>query len=119
MKICLNEMVFYGFHGVFVEERSLGQRFIVSLHLTTAAEDDSKIQKLEDTVDYTKVYALLKDIMETDQFHLLENVANAILDRVLHEFALVSKAEVFIQKPSVAIQGSLKSVELVMERSRS
>lgn len=119
MKICLNEMVFYGFHGVFAEERSLGQRFIVSLHLTTNDADDILIHKLEDTVDYTQVYALLKDIMETDQFHLLENVANAILDRVLDEFKLIRKAEVFIQKPSVAIQGSLKSVELVMARIRS
>ncbi len=119
MKICLNEMVFYGFHGVFAEERSLGQRFIVSLHLTTNSAHDRIIQKLEDTVDYTKVYALLKGIMESDQFHLLENVANAILDRVLSEFILVDKAEVYIQKPSVAIQGSLKSVELVMERTRA
>lgn len=118
MKICLNEMVFYGFHGVFAEERSLGQRFIVSLHLTTDAAHDDLIHKLDDTVDYTKVYALLKVIMESDQFQLLETVANAILDRVLQEFTLVSKAEVFIQKPSVAIQGSLKSVEIVMERVR-
>jgi dihydroneopterin aldolase len=118
MKICLNEMVFYGYHGVFAEERSLGQRFIVSLHLYTDEEHDREIHKLEDTVDYTKVYALLKDIMESDQFHLLESVANAILDKVLMEFFLVSRAKVFIQKPSVAIQGSLKSVELIMERSR-
>lgn len=111
-------MVFYGFHGVFAEERSLGQRFIVSLHLTTDTEHDSQIHKLEDTVDYTKVYALLKSIMESDQFHLLESVANSILDKVLEEFSLVKKAKVFIQKPSVAIQGSLKSVELVMERTR-
>jgi dihydroneopterin aldolase len=119
MKICLNEMVFYGFHGVFAEERALGQRFIVSLHLTTDDTHDKKIHKLDDTVDYTKVYALLKNIMESDQFHLLESVANVILDKVLAEFPLVNKAEVFIQKPSVAIQGSLKSVELIMERTRS
>ncbi len=118
MKICLNEMVFYGYHGVFAEERSLGQRFIVSLHLTTEPAHDRAIHKLEDTVDYTKVYASLKEIMESGQFHLLESVANSILDRVLAEFDLVEKAEVYIQKPSVAIQGSLKSVELVMERSR-
>ena len=30
MKIHLNEMVFYGYHGVHPEERKLGQRFIVN-----------------------------------------------------------------------------------------
>ncbi|HOD18260.1 MAG TPA: dihydroneopterin aldolase [Candidatus Cloacimonadota bacterium] len=118
MTICLNDMVFYGFHGVFAEERTLGQRFIVSLELTTDDALDKEIRKLDDTVDYTKVYSLLKKIMETDQFYLLESVANIILDKVLAEFPLVKKAKVFIQKPSVAIQGILKSVELVMERSR-
>jgi dihydroneopterin aldolase len=118
VKICLNEMVFYGYHGVFAEERSLGQRFIVSLNLQTDTEHDKGIHKLEDTVDYTQVYALLKNIMESGQFQLLETVANAILDSVLQEFPLVCKAEVFIQKPSVAIQGSLKSVEIIMERAR-
>lgn len=118
MKICLNEMVFYGYHGVFAEERRLGQRFIVSLKLWTDEDNDSQIHKLEDTVDYTQVYALLKEIMESDQFQLLESVANAILDRVLTEFPLVTKAKVYIQKPSVAIQGSLRSVEVIMERSR-
>jgi len=116
--ICLNDMVFYGFHGVFAEERTLGQRFIVSLELTTDDALDKEIRKLDDTVDYTKVYSLLKKIMETDQFYLLESVANIILDKVLAEFPLVKKAKVCIQKPSVAIQGILKSVELVMERSR-
>jgi dihydroneopterin aldolase len=112
-------MVFYGYHGVFAEERRLGQRFIVSLNLMTDEDNDANIHKLEDTVDYTQVYALIKEIMESDQFHLLESVANAILNRVLSEFPLVMKAKVFIQKPSVAIQGSLRSVEIVMERSRS
>lgn len=118
MKICLNEMVFYGYHGVYAEERSLGQRFIVTLHLTTDPAHDNNIHKLEDTVDYTHVYAVLKEMMETNQYHLLETLANSILDRVLKDFNLVNKAEVFIQKPSVAIQGSLKSVEIVMERMR-
>ncbi len=118
VKICLNEMVFYGYHGVFDEERRLGQRFVVTLHLTTDDRHDKEIHHLEDTVDYTKVYTVIKEIMEKHQFHLLENCGNMILDDILQEFPQVKKAEVFIKKPSVAIQGSLQSVELVMERSQ-
>ena len=32
-KILLNEMEFYGYHGVFQEENKLGQRFRVSVEL--------------------------------------------------------------------------------------
>jgi dihydroneopterin aldolase len=111
-------MVFYGFHGVYDEERRLGQRFIVTLHLFTDEQNDPDIYKLEDTVDYTKVFEVIKNVMENEQFQLLEACANRILDRVLTVFTLVTKVKVYIQKPSVAIQGSLKSVEIVMQRSR-
>ena len=45
MKIRLNEMVFYGYHGVFDEERKLGQRFVVSAILQTDDHKDADIHK--------------------------------------------------------------------------
>ncbi len=118
MKIKLNEMVFYGFHGVHQEERTLGQRFIVSLELITDHALDSRIKYLEDTVDYTKVYAVVKEIMETHQFLLLESCANLIADRLLSDFTLLQRVTICIQKPSVPIQGTLKAVEVELSRSR-
>ncbi|MDZ4121688.1 MAG: dihydroneopterin aldolase [Candidatus Cloacimonadaceae bacterium] len=118
MRISLNEMVFYGYHGVHDEERRLGQRFIVTVHLFTDKALDGSIHKLEDTIDYTLVFADIKEIMETHQFHLLEHCANTISDKLLSDYPLVQKVSVCIQKPSVAIQGSLKSVEVELIRSR-
>lgn len=118
MKISLNEMVFYGYHGVFDEERKLGQRFVVSVHLFTDQAKDGSIHRLEDTVDYTLVYSVIKNVMESEQFHLLEHCANIIGDRLLNEFPLIEKAQICIQKPSVAIQGSLHSVEIELTRER-
>jgi len=118
MIISLNEMVFYGYHGVFDEERKLGQRFVVSVHLYTDHTTDKSIHRLEDTVDYTQVYAVIKDVMESEQFHLLEHCANIIGDRLLLEFSHIEKAHICIQKPSVAIQGSLHSVEIELIRER-
>ncbi|MDD2332307.1 MAG: dihydroneopterin aldolase [Candidatus Cloacimonetes bacterium] len=119
MKISLNEMVFYGYHGVYAEERKLGQRFIVTVHLYTDPKRDQSIKHLEDTVDYTAVYAVIKTIMESHQFHLLEDCANTILDKLMQDFPLLMMIKVCIQKPSVAIQGSLKSVEVELLRERS
>lgn len=118
MKIRLNEMVFYGYHGVHAEERKLGQRFIVSITLHTDTERDNEIKNLEDTVDYTKVYDEVKEIMETHQFHLLESCANTIADKLLEDFPLVQRLKICIQKPSVPIQGSLRSVEVELSRKR-
>ncbi|MEN6445482.1 MAG: dihydroneopterin aldolase [Candidatus Cloacimonas sp.] len=119
MKIKLNEMVFYGYHGVQEEERTLGQRFIVSVTLYTSSNIDNHIRHLEDTIDYTKVYAVIKEIMESRQFYLLENCANTIADKLLTDFPLLNKLTICIQKPSVPIQGSIKSVEVILSRSRN
>jgi len=118
MKINLQEMVFYGFHGVYEEERKLGQRFIVNFSFETDQNEDDKIENLEDTIDYTKVYDIIKNVMENHKFHLLESCANTLLNTILAEFPKIMSAKVKIQKPSVAINGILKSVELEMERSR-
>lgn len=119
MKISLNEMVFYGFHGVQPEERTLGQRFVVSATLFTDDALDDKIRNLEDTIDYTKVYDDIREIMESKQFRLLENCANTIADKLIEDFALITKLKICIQKPSVPIQGSLKGVEVEICRRRN
>lgn len=118
MKIHLNEMVFYGYHGVHDEERKLGQRFIVSASLHTNSALDAGVRNLEDTVDYTRVYADIKEIMESRQFQLLECCANTIADRLLADYPLIESLSICIQKPSVPIQGSLKSVEVEVFRQR-
>ncbi len=118
MKITLKDMVFYGYHGVQDEERTLGQRFIVTITLSTNDAKDQKIHKLEDTVDYTQVYAEIRNIMEIEKFHLLENCANEILDKLLARFSLVESAYVSIKKPSVPIQGHLSFSEIEMTRGR-
>ncbi|HRY83908.1 MAG TPA: dihydroneopterin aldolase [Candidatus Cloacimonadota bacterium] len=118
MKISLNEMVFYGYHGVHEEERALGQRFIVTAELFTDNRLDEQVRKLEDTIDYTRVYADIREIVETSQFQLLECCANAIADRLMQGYPLLQQLTLKIQKPSVPIPGILNSVEVELSRSR-
>jgi dihydroneopterin aldolase len=118
MKIKLNKMVFFGFHGTQPEERTLGQRYIVDFVLETDAAGDAAIRHIEDTIDYTKVYALIKHVMEKHSYHLMENCANHVLDSIMKNFASIIKAEIRIKKPSVPINGSLDSAEIIMVRER-
>ncbi len=118
MKVHLNNMIFYGYHGVFPEERKLGQRFIVTLMFETNPDLDLEIHALEDTVDYTRVFDEVKHIMETHQFYILEKCANEILDKLFSDFPKIMRANIRIKKPFVAINASLDGVEVEMERTR-
>lgn len=118
MKIKLNKMVFYGHHGVHPEERKLGQRFMVDFCFETEDKNDKNIKHIEDTIDYTQVFEIIKDVLENKEFMLLENCGNTILDSIMNSFPKISKCIVNIQKPSVPIKGSLESVEVEMCRIR-
>ncbi|MCD6182132.1 MAG: dihydroneopterin aldolase [Candidatus Cloacimonetes bacterium] len=119
MKIHLHDMIFFGYHGVQPEERKLGQRFVVNFTLYTNPELDTRIRRLEDTVDYTKVYEIIRGILETKEYYLLENCANDINQTVMDAFPEILRVRVRIKKPSVPINGSLSSVEVEMERQRT
>ncbi len=118
MNIYLKDMIFFGYHGVYPEERKLGQRFVVNITLVTDHDCDNHIVHLDDTVDYTKVYDEVKYIMEREQFMLLENCCNRILNQLLDKFMLLREVCVKIEKPGVPINGSLSAVAIEMKRER-
>jgi len=118
MKIRLHNMVFFGSHGVFAEERKLGQRFIVNVTCETDPAKDATITHLEDTVDYTLVFAEIQHIMERKQYYVMEECANAILNAIFEKFPLIIQARVGIQKPFVPMSAVLDSVEIELERAR-
>ena len=58
-EIALLGLEFYGRHGVMPEEGRLGARFVVDLWLSVPFE--GKGDRLEETVDYAAVYALVEE----------------------------------------------------------
>lgn len=74
-KIYLNELVFYGYHGVLKEETKLGQTFRVSLILGLSTKKAGISDSVEDTVSYADVYETVKEIVEGKPFKLIEALA--------------------------------------------
>lgn len=116
--IRLHGMQFYAYTGVLESERELGQRFEVdvemSLDLQTAAESDD----LDATVDYSRVFGRVREIVSGPPFLLIEALAGSIADAILAEFP-VERVVVRVRKPHVSMGGLLQSVEVELERERS
>ena len=117
-KIHLSNMVFYGYHGNLVEENKLGQRFLIDLALTLDIAEAARTDDLNATVDYAKIYALCRDIMERDRVKLLETLANHIIDRVFETSPRVTKVDIVIRKPSVPVSGVLDYVAVETSKER-
>ncbi len=117
-RIHLKNMVFYGYHGNLVEENTLGQRFLIDLVLSLDIAEAARTDDLHATVDYAKVYALCRQIVEHDRVKLLETLANHIIDRVFETSPRVTKVEIVIRKPSVPVGGALDYVAVETSKER-
>ncbi|MCY0901117.1 MAG: dihydroneopterin aldolase, partial [Firmicutes bacterium] len=109
-----------GRHGVYAEERSLGQRFVISLWLTQDLRPAAAADDLALTVNYGDVYNRVREIVEGPPCKLLETLGERICARLLAEFEDLSSVRVRVEKPGAPIAGIFASVgvEFLRERSR-
>jgi len=118
-KIQLDGMVFYGFHGVGPEEQNVGQRFVIDLEAERDLKAAGRSDDPEDTVNYSKMFRVVKDIVEGPSRKLLESVAETIARAILDGFD-VESVKVTVKKPEVPIKASILShaaVEIYRERT--
>ncbi len=117
-KILLEGMEFYAYHGVNESEKSQGQRFIVDVEMTADLGRASETDDLEDTVNYSRVFRSIKEIVEGPSRDLIEAVAGEIAGRVLRDFP-VEQIRVKVGKPDVPLKGAkLKGVAVEITRRR-
>ena len=117
-KIYVNRMEFYGYHGVFLEETRLGQRFAVDLSVSVDLKKAGETDELEYSVNYGELYEVCKEIVEGKPYKLVEAVAEKIAASVLKKFALISDVTVKVIKPDPPIPGHYQSVAVEITRSR-
>jgi len=116
-KILLQNMMFYGFHGVYEFEREQGQRFYVDAEIYADLSLAGSTDNVEDTIDYTVVYTHIKEIMENHRFQLLEALSAHIAEVIL-QTTIATEVTIKVRKPGVAIPGLLDYVQVETNRSK-
>ncbi|KAB8126415.1 dihydroneopterin aldolase [Gracilibacillus oryzae] len=117
-KIYLNQMMFYGYHGLFPEERKLGQRFSVDLILELDLSKPGKTDQMEHSINYGAAYKLVKEIVEGEAVNLVEALAENIATQLLLDFSLLQACNVKVYKPDPPIPGHYQSVAVEIYRER-
>jgi dihydroneopterin aldolase len=116
-KIILHNMVFRGRHGVHPAERELGQRFEVDVELGLDLTRAMSSDELEDSVNYSRAFAIVREEVEEHQYQLLEGLAGAIVRRLMAELPIESVL-VKVRKPQVPIRGVLGYAAVQIQRRR-
>lgn len=104
-KIILKGLNFYAYHGALKEENVIGQKFIIDLELYCDLKRAGETDDLTQSVNYAKVYEIVKDICENNTFKLIEALAENIAIKVLNEFKDVKEIVVKVKKPQAPVNG--------------
>ena len=109
---------FRGRHGVYPEERALGQTFVVSLTLYGDWRPAALADDLKQTADYAQVYTIVREIVEGPPRQLVETVAERIAEALLDACRQVECVRVRVEKPQAPLPGDFAAVGVELERSR-
>jgi dihydroneopterin aldolase len=118
--IILEDLAFYGYHGVKPEEKRLGQRFVVDLALSLDLAPAGRADDLSLTVNYAEAYRVVRELVEGPARDTLESLAEAIAAALLERFEPLEAVMVRVRKPSPPIAGALLgSAGVEINRNRS
>ncbi len=108
LTIHLNNLLFHAFHGLYEEEQILGNNFEVNITIHQLSVPQ-KINSINDTIDYSKVYEMVKMQMAVPT-PLLETVAQNICTTIIDQFSLADWIKCSITKinpPIIQFQGTV------------
>lgn len=118
-RVSVKNLCLQGFHGVYPEEKRLGQKFYVDLdcrlNLVPCARDDDYTQ----AVCYGALCDLAAEVSDAGPYDLIETLGTRIAEAVLDRFEPVSDVVVRVRKPSAPLAAVFDHVEIEIRRTRS
>ncbi len=117
-RIVLSRMRFDGRHGVTAAEQARPQPFEIDVELVTDLQAAGIEDDLGQTVDYSRVFEICRDLVESTTFRLLEAIAEGIAHEVLVAMP-VDEVGVRVRKMQPPLDGQLDYAGVEIWRTRT
>lgn len=109
-------MLFHAYHGVWDEEREVGQRFQVDVEIFGDTSKAGRSDLLRDTIDLYQLYNVVEGVVTGRSYKLVEALAEEISQTLLAQFS-IPRVRVRVRKPNSPIKGISDGIEVEIERS--
>lgn len=116
-KLYLKDIEIFANHGVFAEEKSLGQKFIISLELDLDTRKAAKTGDLTQSVHYGELCHRVEEEFTKESYDLIETAAEKIAEYVLYNYPLVKGVKVLLKKPWAPILRHLDHAAIEIYRT--
>lgn len=107
-----------GYHGVFENERRVGQPFFVDVTLFSDCAAAGASDDLNDTINYGAVAETVKEAIVGEPVNLIEALAERIVRLIFERFG-VQAVEITVHKPKAPIEVTFADVALTIYRENT
>ena len=115
-KISIQGLEVYAKHGVYPEENTLGQKFVVSLDMYMGTRKAGLTDDLSLSVNYGEVCHFINDFMTKHTWKLIETVAERLAQALMSTYTLIEQLDMKIEKPWAPIGLPINSVSVSISR---
>ena len=116
-KIIIKEARFPCNIGVSRKERKEKQEIIIDAELFLNIKKASKTDKIIYAVNYSEVHDLIKNIVESKKYKLIEAMAENVAEEILNKFS-VNKVLVRVKKPEAFANRNAKYAAVEITRNK-
>ena len=116
-QVALEGIEFHAYHGVYEEERKIGNKYQVDIYVSVDFESAAQQDKLTDTVNYEVLYRIVKEEMAVPS-KLLENIAFRVSERALGHFPQIQSVKIRVKKFNPPVGGLCKSSTIFYQKER-
>lgn len=115
-QIKIKDLEIFAHHGVYAEETTLGQKFLVTAILHLDARKSGREDDLACSVNYGTIAHLIKKEMQEHTFLLIEAAAEYLAECILLFDEKIEAVDIEVKKPWAPIGLSLDTVSVSIKR---
>lgn len=115
-KLYIKDFEVFAYHGVFPEEKTLGQKFLISVTLNLDMREAAITGDLTKSVHYGELCHALEIEFKKESYDLIETAGEMLAIYVLENYDMVSQVSIMIKKPWAPILKSMDTVAIEINR---
>lgn len=117
-KLFINGLEVFSNHGLFTEEKRLGQKFIFDIECLVDYSKAIVSDEMTDSVSYADIAEVIYKTSTENTFNLLERLAGEVVKNIFNTFPEVQEIKLVINKPAAPIKYHFKGcgIKLLITR---
>ena len=117
-RLTIRSAEFYSYHGVKLEEQTLGGKYQVDVDMYYDATEATIKDSVRKALNYEVAMNSIEDTIAGDSYNLIETICRDILNSLMDKFPMLERATVRVRKMNAPIRRIVSFIEAEQSMTR-